>query len=622
MLVFYFPLSFVAASLNFIVQNEMLFSIAFGLSNLMADLAIFFILKLCLNENSNNNIYFYWLSPLVVYISYWLGHLDLVPIALLTASFVMIKYFKPLLAGVFIGLALSSKLSMVLAVPFVFIYFYVNRRLNKFLPSFCFGLVFTFSVFQGLVFLSEGFRVMFFENPQIEKFYLLTANLGLGLKVYLTPLVFLLLLYGIWRLKRINFEMLLSATGISFFVAVLMTPAQVSWYLWAIPFFIVIYRSGDLAGILSYWAFSFLVVSFHVIYSPGVEVPLFGLDLNGLDMISSHFISPHVQSLWITLITASGLVLVLRMFREGIKNNDYFFLNRAPLVIGISGDSGSGKDTLSCSLAKIFGEHSVVHLTGDDYHIWDRKAPMWSALTHLNPHANNLFELITDLNDLIRRKSVVCRQYDHQTGQFTKPELRKPNDIIIASGLHILYPTGMREKLDVGIFLDIDEDLRCYWKIKRDTLERKHTIDKVLTSMEKRQPDAEKYVHPQAYRADIVFTLSPANKNHLADDFSFGDFPLRLKVLLRRGYFYGRLQKIFLGISGFYLDAKFIGDTGELYLLAEGNIVGKDIELAAYSLVPHLEELLDLSPKWEDGMLGLMQLITLLQIDESLRHRI
>jgi hypothetical protein len=43
---------------------------------------------------------------------------------------------------------------------------------------------------------------------------------------------------------------------------------------------------------------------------------------------------------------------------------------------------------------------------------------------------------------------------------------------------------------------------------------------------------------------------------------------------------------------------------------------------AAQKLVPRTEELLALEPKWQDGMLGVMQLITLLEIAEALRERV
>ena len=59
-------------------------------------------------------------------------------------------------------------------------------------------------------------------------------------------------------------------------------------------------------------------------------------------------------------------------------------MTRRPFVIGISGDSGSGKDTFANSIEGLFGKHSVTKLSGDDYHLWDRKKPIWQAMTHLN----------------------------------------------------------------------------------------------------------------------------------------------------------------------------------------------------------------------------------------------
>ena len=49
-------------------------------------------------------------------------------------------------------------------------------------------------------------------------------------------------------------------------------------------------------------------------------------------------------------------------------------MTRRPFVIGISGDSGSGKDTFANSIEGLFGKHSVTKLSGDDYHLWDRKS--------------------------------------------------------------------------------------------------------------------------------------------------------------------------------------------------------------------------------------------------------
>ena len=47
----------------------------------------------------------------------------------------------------------------------------------------------------------------------------------------------------------------------------------------------------------------------------------------------------------------------------------------------------------------------------------------------------------------------------------------------------------------------------------------------------------------------------------------------------------------------------------------------QDIEMAASLLCPRLKDFLDLKPTWEAGSLGLMQLITLVHIDQLLAKR-
>ena len=75
-------------------------------------------------------------------------------------------------------------------------------------------------------------------------------------------------------------------------------------------------------------------------------------------------------------MTAVGIILAVRIWREMVSRNDYFRLSRKPLVIGIAGDSGAGKKTLSNALVGLFGNHSVTMLNGDNYHRWDREKPI------------------------------------------------------------------------------------------------------------------------------------------------------------------------------------------------------------------------------------------------------
>ena len=90
--------------------------------------------------------------------------------------------------------------------------------------------------------------------------------------------------------------------------------------------------------------------------------------------------------------------------------NLFFRLSRKPFVIGIAGDSGSGKDTLNDAITDLFGTNAVASLSGDDYHLWDRNKPSWQAMTHLNPMANDLERYANDLVSLIDGNDVFLQK--------------------------------------------------------------------------------------------------------------------------------------------------------------------------------------------------------------------
>ena len=52
-------------------------------------------------------------------------------------------------------------------------------------------------------------------------------------------------------------------------------------------------------------------------------------------------------------------------------------------------------------------------------------------------------------------------------------------------------------------------------------------------------------------------------------------------------------------------------------MVIEGDPSPEDIKMAANILCPRLMEFLDNSPHWEDGMLGVMQLLILCHVDRA-----
>ena len=70
-----------------------------------------------------------------------------------------------------------------------------------------------------------------------------------------------------------------------------------------------------------------------------------------------------------------------------------------------------------------------------------------------------------------------------------------------------------------------------------------------------------------------------------------------------------------------YMLTFFALETDGFELLIEGESTAHDVSLAGKILCPTALQFADITPKWQDGTLGLMQLITLLHINQALTRR-
>jgi phosphoribulokinase len=175
-----------------------------------------------------------------------------------------------------------------------------------------------------------------------------------------------------------------------------------------------------------------------------------------------------------------------------------------PIILGIVGDSASGKTTLSAGVAQILGEDRCTVICTDNYHRYDRRERAANGLSAIDPRANYLDILEQHLRHLREGEAILHPIYDHRDGTFARPQYIKPKEFVIAEGLLGYTTRAMRDCYDVKIYLDPDEDLRVKWKLHRDTTRRGYKREEVLASLEKRKDESPNYVHPQRTFADIV----------------------------------------------------------------------------------------------------------------------
>ncbi len=187
---------------------------------------------------------------------------------------------------------------------------------------------------------------------------------------------------------------------------------------------------------------------------------------------------------------------------------------KRPVILGIVGDSASGKSTIAEGIAEILGPDKVVTICSDDYHKIDRARRAERGVTALNPEANYI-DIMEQHIRLLREGQPILRPvYDHTLGVVSVPQYVEPREYIIIEGLLGYTTRAMRECYDVKIYLEPDETLRTKWKIQRDIKVRGYDKNRVLEILDKRLADRENFIQPQRTFADMVVSFYPPGANH------------------------------------------------------------------------------------------------------------
>jgi phosphoribulokinase len=173
-------------------------------------------------------------------------------------------------------------------------------------------------------------------------------------------------------------------------------------------------------------------------------------------------------------------------------------------MLGVVGDSASGKTTLTRGLVRVLGEDEVSHVCLDDYHRFDRAERIRRDLTPLHPACNYVDVMEQHMRLLRQGEPILKPRYRHQDGTFGVPAYLEPRRFVIVEGLLGFCSPAMRDCFDVRVFLDPPERLRRKWKVARDCSRRGYTTTAVLAELDRREPDAERFIRPQREHADVV----------------------------------------------------------------------------------------------------------------------
>ena len=217
-----------------------------------------------------------------------------------------------------------------------------------------------------------------------------------------------------------------------------------------------------------------------------------------------------------------------------------------PIILGVVGDSATGKTTLSRGLVRMLGETNVTHVAADDYHRYDRRQRTEHAITPLHPDCNYIDMMERHFAELREGRAILKPVYWHKDGTFGPPVYTQPAQFTLIEGLLGYHTPKLRECYDVLVFLAPPEELRRVWKVQRDCSRRGYTTDQVLEELDRREPDSELYIRPQQRWADIVVSFQPGGRGDQEH--------LDAEIVLRKGLVHPDLSEFVDAEKGLTLE--------------------------------------------------------------------
>jgi len=191
-------------------------------------------------------------------------------------------------------------------------------------------------------------------------------------------------------------------------------------------------------------------------------------------------------------------------------------LEKRPILIGITGGTGSGKSTVSKEIFKSIHGKDITIIEQDSYYK-DQSDLTFEERIKTNydhPFAFDNKLLIEQLKTLMENKPIEKPIYDFENHTRKKETITvESKDIIILEGILILSEEEIRELLDIKIFVDTDSDVRVIRRILRDIKDRGRTLESVVVQyMETVRPAQLQFIEPTKRYADIIIPEGGYNK--------------------------------------------------------------------------------------------------------------
>ncbi|NRD75930.1 uridine kinase [Bacillus sp. BRMEA1] len=191
-----------------------------------------------------------------------------------------------------------------------------------------------------------------------------------------------------------------------------------------------------------------------------------------------------------------------------------------PVVIGVTGGSGSGKTSVTKAIYESFKGHSILILEQDYYYKDQSDLPFEERLktNYDHPLAFDNDLLIEHIENLLNYKPIEKPVYDYSIHTRSDQVIHvEPKDVIILEGILVLEDERLRNLMDIKLFVDTDADIRIIRRLTRDIKERGRTFESVIEQYTNVvRPMHNQFIEPTKRYADII--IPEGGQNHVAID--------------------------------------------------------------------------------------------------------
>jgi uridine kinase len=192
-----------------------------------------------------------------------------------------------------------------------------------------------------------------------------------------------------------------------------------------------------------------------------------------------------------------------------------YAMTSRPLLIGVVGGSGSGKTTVARAIYDS-RPMNAAFIDMDAY---------YKDLSHLtfeerrqvnfdHPDSFDIELMLGHLDALLAGRTIRKPTYDFAAHSRASATVEiQPRDVIVVDGILLFVDQRLRDRFDIKVYVDVDDDVRFIRRLQRDVAERGRDMDDVIRQyLTTVRPMHLEFVEPSKRYADVIIPQGGHNR--------------------------------------------------------------------------------------------------------------